>query len=274
MKSILTISILLSSIFLYANNEITTNLEEGLKNPLEVEKYFLKDTNVFPVEILKFKNLKHLHIHNCSFLEFPININCLDSLNSLMIEQMNYIPKNISKISNLRNLEIVNLLEEFEKVMDIRIPEEMRENKKLLFLRFHNAYPCEGIEYIKQIKGLNFLNTGLENTTFYDDIEKFKFLESLLLINNDLTRFPKGITKLKNLKTLVIFASKINTIKGIKKLKKLEDLTINNTLVSEFKEITKLKNLKKIDISSNIHMTEEEKKFLNENIKADKILIK
>ena len=89
-------------------DKVYTSLEEAVINPLAVEHLDLrnKKLKIFPVEILKFKNLKTLNLSKNKIDVLPSEIDELVFLEKLNISRnlLYTLPINIGRLKNLRVL--------------------------------------------------------------------------------------------------------------------------------------------------------------------------
>ncbi|MBI4929378.1 MAG: leucine-rich repeat domain-containing protein [Bacteroidetes bacterium] len=87
---------------------IYNNLQEALQNPDKVYRLDLskKKLKVFPVEILKFKNLQELNISKNKLDSLPEQIGTLTNLQVLNVSgnKLQYLPDSIGELKNLKKL--------------------------------------------------------------------------------------------------------------------------------------------------------------------------
>ena len=87
---------------------IYTNLNEALKNPEIVYRLNLsrKKLKIFPMEILKFKNLQELDLSKNKFDSLPEQIGLLTNLQILNVSgnKLIYLPDSIGELKNLKKI--------------------------------------------------------------------------------------------------------------------------------------------------------------------------
>lgn len=105
---------------------------------------------------------------------------------------------------------------------------------------------------------------------YFPDLSDLTQLKVLQLDKTQLTAFPTGIEKLKNLRELTMSYNELvasSIPESIGNLKKLETLQLNNNKIVLLPNgITNLQNLKKLDLSNNliVSFTEAQKKWLDD----------
>ena len=183
----------------------------------------------FPIEILKFKEMKELNLSYNHLTTIPPEIGQLVNLQrlDLTFNKFTSIPPEIGHLVNLQVLYLsINQL--------TSIPPELRQliNLQNLALSFNNL------------------------TSIPPEIGKLVNLQKLSLSYNQLTSFPPELGHLINLRELYLFYNELTSIPSeLGQLVNLQELDLsNNQLTSIPQELVKLVNLQVLDLSFN-HLT-------------------
>ncbi|KAJ3426377.1 leucine-rich repeat-containing protein [Anaeramoeba flamelloides] len=223
-------------------NLILQHCQENLQT-LKLTKIGVK---IFPLEICKLTQLRHLSLVECDIMSIPIRMNKMTSLVTLRLEkcQITKIPKVIGQLTNLQNL---NLREnrikqfkiDFKLIPDLKILDLSKNSFKLLPLGMHNA---------SKLKELYFSHNYLSKIS--NVFQKLKCIKVLNLNYNNITEINENIFKIKNLKYLKL---KGNMIKKLpikcKKMSHFALVDISKNLISNIsllflKEINNIVNFK------------------------------
>lgn len=258
------------------------NLKEALQQPIEeVEALsIITDEINFPIEILKFKNLKilrirgaicqlpielfktlntleHLYLHSCSNLqEIPNEIVYLERLKELSICQV----KLEKKLPTLpQTIEVLTLIEANQKqitapIFSLKKLRKLELNNNILYdHKNHNNFYNE-IKYIPEsIKNLHYLEeinlsfNPIDNpTNLIDYLSAIPNLNNLALNNIGLHSLPISIEKLKQLKFIYLSENALKTLPfELSQLQKLKVIDISNNELTK-KQIYPLFNLNRL----------------------------
>ena len=180
----------------------------------------------FPMELLKFKDMKELYLFD---------------------NKITSIPPEIIKLRNLQRLDL-----SFNKLTSI--PPEIGQltNLQELHLSYNNLTSVNPeLGQLKNLKGLRLFSNKL--TSIPKEIRQLTNLKMLYLSDNKLTSIPSEIGQLKNLQVLSLCDNKLTSIPPeIGQLVNLKELYLsNNKLISIPHEIGQLRNLKYLWLSYN-----------------------
>jgi Leucine-rich repeat (LRR) protein len=227
----------------------------------------LKHNKFVKLPKLSFECLKILNLSQNQFTEYPSTVNQLSTLKELDLSQ-NQITK-VSSISN-QNLEILTLrnngLKTFQKC---NIPSlkhlDLWKNKlttlgtsligftKLehLNIGLNELNSLKGLENCQQLKYLDIAFNPFEQ--FPEEICSIPTLEELYIKNCSISKIPKSIKALGNLRIFVMIETKITSIPDeISHLSKLESLNFSFNEIKEIPaSIGKLKSLESMYIQKN-----------------------
>jgi internalin A len=221
--------------------------------------------NKIPDEIFELINLEVL-IYSSKWYDYETKEE-KESQNKKISNQINRIPKEISKLKNLKALYLggdkypnyisdlspLNELENLEildirnnKIEKITFPPNL-ESLKHLNLSENNK--LRSFSRIEQLTNLQSLNLGGVRIT---EISLFRNLSQLQSLNLSKTTFSdlKELRNLTQLQILDLSYSMVTSLVGIQKLTKLESLNLSNSGVTGLKEITNLTNLKSLNLGN------------------------
>ena len=259
----------------------------------EVVKYFPKlesllieaDEDIyFDEKILQLKNLKFLQMSTRSGkVNYKINdLSKLSNLESLRVVNSNLIDDFVyfSTCKNLKKIEVTNC-ESFKSFP--REIENLQGIEELKLLENENM----SLENIKGLKNLKKLSIGIYNDDNFDFIKDLSNLEDLEVIGHYETHDKNwnvikiNIPNLKNMKNL-----KHLTLKDFKNLRNLDFLSgmdleslklntedsIRYETLNGFSSIYKMKNLKDVDFTcTSINTVKNKKELLEELLKMDSL---
>ncbi|WP_299452251.1 leucine-rich repeat domain-containing protein [uncultured Microscilla sp.] len=163
------------------------NLEQALKNPLQVTELILRYQKDLPLEeIAQLKNLEVLHLHHHPFKNLPENLQSLSKLHtlSLMHTRSAKVPEFIFDITSLQSLNL-----SYNPIS--RLPHNAQNLVHLRELLLHNcklkAFPAN-IHKLEQLETLNLENNQIEQVPV--SIGQLSKLQSLILTNNNIQGLP------------------------------------------------------------------------------------
>lgn len=167
-------------------------------------------------------------------------------------DDWNRLPAYFLELKNLRvlriqgtnNLDIIfalSFLRDFKKLKSIFISNVFLPN-------FNDLIP-----YLSDLKSLKYLGLIRNGLNSFPDLSKLRFLEGLVISNNEIKSLPKFIGELVNLTNLILWSNKIGVIPPeLGNLKRLETLYLNdNNIQSIPDEIYSLRQLNDLDLSQN-----------------------
>jgi len=210
-------------------------------------------------------NVKKLKISTSPSDAGDLDIRFPKTINSLELALFNPTKDLIKKISELKNLEYLNIrFNEFNEKTDDLSPFQKLTKLTELYLDTwisgNKIIIPDIIFSLKNLKTLWLNKVG--NTEILDNVVNLKSLEKLTLWECGLTSIDK-IIKLKDLKYLNLFRNEFTSLSGIENLKNLEYLDLRYGKFKTLPEtITKLTNLESLDLSYS-EMTEIPE-FLNQ----------
>jgi len=214
----------------YSDRRFKENIK-GLKE-LHLNNIILKGGGL-PSSIGVFKSLEILNLSSNYLTKLPDEISKLENLVCLDLgsNKFNDFPKGICKLKKLKELNI-------SKNKGYGFFHLTKTIKSLQILDLSNTYLANGtinlIGKMKNLRSLNLSDTGISFPSF---VYKLDHLETLDLSRNSLRDTIddwKGLTKLRNLKTLVLGpAHWINTtVDDIKKLLPNTEIIVKSTSAS------------------------------------------
>lgn len=209
------------------------NLKElSLEYQYDNEKYYLTK---IPFSIFTLKNLETLDLSRNPIENIPTDIKNLESLKEITIQLNNSDDSELkNSLDNLYNLKSLNTLN-LNINRQVEISEKIQNMKNLSSLNLSLGYS-------------HFNNVDFDNSSSFINLSKLSNLRKLVLFNY-LLKYPKEISLLKQIKELSIFNSTEKDVSNIKELKNLESLKINGSYSSFPIFINELSNLKKLDVS-------------------------
>ncbi|MFA6924715.1 MAG: ATP-binding protein [Bacteroidales bacterium] len=188
-----------------------TNLEDALKNPLEVQTLNLscKHFKELPVEIEQFSNLEVLYAQNCNLesldnidFEKLIKLKVLD----LFRNNLKELPSSICSLKNLERLELAN-----NKLT--KLPECIGNLDSLTGLFIYENELTELPESIGHLCSIQTIAVNMNKLTkLPESIGNLNSLKQIGLSENKLTKLPESFGNLKNLEGLYIQSNELKEL--------------------------------------------------------------
>lgn len=155
--------------------------------------------------------------------------------------------------SFFRELGDGNLYFEYRTSFVLEVPFSVNQFPNLNTLRVYFNHLKYEFDYsqMPQLRELNI--SGSESLLITKNISLLKNLETLELINNDITSLPEGITELKKLHTLNLYSNKLTTLPAeIANLKNLQTLNLSiNKITTLPAEMANMRKLTMVNLDKN-----------------------
>lgn len=235
---------------------VTYTLEE-LNDDIEAVDFSYQRTDSFPTELFQYPQIKILifsrnfALREKNWETLPEDIHRLSNLEYLSIKQhqLKYLPKNIGKLTKLKELRIGHIED---------LPQSFGQLSALEVLKIKNYRGTTLNPVICQLPNLKYLEFINGKFQFLPkEINQLKNLESLYIEFVSLKELHPNLFKLPKLKSLSIQRTSqgdrtLEIPKAIGQLQQLEALNLTFNGIKELpKEIGQLKNLKTLNLGIN-----------------------
>lgn len=203
-----------------------------------------------PPEIGELSKLRKLFLsYNPELVTLPYSVAKLHSLNSILLRDNPKlrIPDSLFSHQGLENIAIQG-----ENIT--KIPPQVYRLPNLKMLVYKNNKISTVSASIANLTTLNVINFDKNQIINFPAVDRLVNLVDLELSNNQLTRLPKGIERLKKLKSLRVSDNNIDdsTTGVLQKLTQLENLDLGNNKLTQLPPgIEKLKNLQYLRLEGN-----------------------
>jgi len=195
---------------------------------------------------LQLTNISTLILYECRFSKYPEEISSLKKLTNNTMHLAPFIPEGISKITNLRGLELIG-------IKNAIIPQEDRQLYELKMIRVEACNPTGMSDFANinyawlndvdfrvfqdEICGWGKLERLIFDVANIDSLPpclaNFTRLEELVLFSTSLTKLPDFINEMESLKYLEIEYGRITSIpQNLYKNPYLDRLIIKGGVIS------------------------------------------
>jgi Leucine-rich repeat (LRR) protein/GTPase SAR1 family protein len=209
---------------------------------------------------------RYLDLGNCGMNEIPVEIEELEWLEELIIgdyfdyststmiksansfgdNHISRLPKNISRLVNLRKLVVTGSPQHPVGLTDL--------SSIAGLINLTDVYLCftavTDISAIKRLVKLRLIDLSGTRITDLEPLVKLKRVETLILNYTAITSLIP-LSKMASLTTLFFSSTPVNDISDLKTLTNLETLGFANTQVKEIAALATFKKLKVLDLSKN-----------------------
>ena len=230
------------------------NLENALRHPQEVYSLTLFCDNLCGDDIKRIsrlKNLRALHLHNCSLNYFP------EELAGLNLYELTLKPKSETAVNFNLGLSQNNTLRELTAKFYAGIPIEVLSLKELVYLDVSDC-PIKVFPALDSLQNLEVLianNTQLTSLEFAGFNNLVKLKELNLSGNKEIDDLIP-LLNCTNLEFLTINRTSIKKIPDeIENLKKLKKLSISSGLIAVTDSIGKLEDMRYLSFGGNRNLT-------------------